>query len=46
VNPAGSIWFTDPPFGVSGHRQDEPAAAELPHAGYRIAPDGSATACS
>ncbi|HEX2546351.1 MAG TPA: SMP-30/gluconolactonase/LRE family protein [Ramlibacter sp.] len=36
----GSIWFTDPPFGIAGHWEGEPAEAELPHAVYRIAPDG------
>ena len=34
------IWFTDPPFGISGHWEGEPADTELPHAVYRIAPDG------
>jgi gluconolactonase len=36
----GSIWFSDPPFGISGYWEGEPAQAELPHALYRIAPDG------
>jgi gluconolactonase len=36
----GSIWFTDPPFGIAGHWEGEPADAELPQAVYRIAPDG------
>jgi gluconolactonase len=36
----GSIWFTDPPFGIAGHWEGEPAQAELPQAVYRIAPDG------
>jgi gluconolactonase len=36
----GSIWFTDPSFGISGHWEGEPAEQELPHAVYRIAPDG------
>jgi gluconolactonase len=36
----GSIWFSDPPFGISGYWEGEPAPAELPQALYRIAPDG------
>ena len=35
----GAIWFTDPPFGISGDWEGDPAPAELPHALYRIAPD-------
>ena len=34
------MWFTDPPFGIGGHWEGEPAEAELPHAVYRIAADG------
>ncbi len=37
----GAIWFTDPGFGISGHWEGEPATPELPHAVYRLAPDGS-----
>lgn len=36
----GSVWFTDPTFGIAGYWEGEPAEAELPHAVYRIAPDG------
>lgn len=36
----GSIWFTDPPFGIGGHWEGEKATPELPHGLYRIAPDG------
>ncbi len=36
----GSIWFTDPSFGISGHWEGEPAAQELPHAVYRLSPRG------
>ena len=36
----GSIWFTDPSFGIAGHWEGEPAQQELPHAVYRITPDG------
>ena len=32
----GSIWFTDPPFGIGGHYEGEKALQELPHAVYRI----------
>jgi gluconolactonase len=36
----GSIWFTDPPFGISGEWEGDKATPELPHSVYRIAPDG------
>jgi gluconolactonase len=36
----GAIWFTDPSFGIAGHWEGEPAAQELPHAVYRLDPDG------
>jgi gluconolactonase len=36
----GSIWFTDPSFGISGWWEGAPAPQELPHAVYRIGPDG------
>src|SRR3954469_17672870 len=36
----GSIWFTDPLFGIGGYWEGEPAEAELPMAVYRIAPEG------
>lgn len=32
----GSIWFTDPPFGIGGHWEGEKATPELPHSVYRI----------
>jgi gluconolactonase len=32
----GSIWFTDPPFGIQGWWEGEPATPELPHGVYRI----------
>jgi gluconolactonase len=38
----GSIWFTDPSFGIAGHWEGEPAAAELPHAVYRLPMGASA----
>ena len=34
----GSVWFTDPPFGILGWWEGEPATPELPHGVYRIAP--------
>jgi gluconolactonase len=36
----GSIWFTDPSFGIASHWEGEPAEQELPHAVYCVAPDG------
>jgi gluconolactonase len=36
----GAIWFTDPPFGIAGHWEGEPATPELPQGVYRIDPDG------
>jgi gluconolactonase len=37
----GSLWFSDPSFGIAGWWEGEPAAQELPHAVYRLRPDGS-----
>ncbi len=34
----GSIWFTDPPFGILGWWEGEPATPELSHNVYRIDP--------
>jgi len=40
----GAVWFTDPPFGILGWWEGEPATPELPHGVYRIAPeDGTLT---
>ena len=36
----GSIWFTDPSFGIMGYWEGDKAESELPHATYRVAPDG------
>ena len=36
----GHIWFTDPSFGILGHWEGDPAESELPHAVYRLDPDG------
>lgn len=38
VKSDGSIWFTDPPFGILGFYQGEKAVAELPERIYRIDP--------
>ena len=38
VKSDGSIWFTDPPFGIVGYYQGEKAERELPDAIYRIDP--------
>ena len=32
----GSIWFTDPPFGIGGHWEGDKAPSELPHNVYRV----------
>jgi gluconolactonase len=34
----GSIWFTDPTFGIGGWWEGDPAEPELPHGVYRIDP--------
>lgn len=36
----GSIWFTDPPFGIAGNWEGDQATPELPDSVYRIAPSG------
>jgi gluconolactonase len=39
----GSLWFTDPPFGILGHWEGEPAEPELPFQGvFRIDPASGA----
>jgi gluconolactonase len=35
----GTIWFTDPPFGILGFYEGHPAEAELPTNVYRLEPD-------
>jgi gluconolactonase len=35
VKKDDSIWFTDPPFGISGHYEGHKATPDLPHAVYR-----------
>jgi len=39
VHPDGSIWFTDPTFGIRGLYEGNPAESELKEAVYRV--DGS-----
>jgi gluconolactonase len=41
----GSIWFTDPPFGIQGWWEGEPATPELPHGVYRIDPVSGELQC-
>jgi len=44
VKSDGSIWFTDPPFGIAGYYQGEQAPQELPERVYRLDPTtGKAT---
>jgi gluconolactonase len=44
VKSDGSIWFTDPPFGILGHYEGHKAESEVPQAIYRI--DGESGAAS
>ena len=39
----GSIWFTDPPFGVLGYYEGHKATPELPTNVYRVDPSGGLT---
>ncbi len=44
VKSDGTVWFSDPPFGLRGDYEGEPAEAELPTHLYRFDPaDGSLT---
>ncbi len=44
VKSDGSVWFTDPPFGISGYYEGHRAAQELPTNLYRLDPGtGDAT---
>jgi gluconolactonase len=36
VKSDGSVWFTDPPFGILGHYEGHKAEPEVPQAIYRI----------
>jgi gluconolactonase len=44
VKSDGSVWFTDPPFGILGFYEGAPAAAELPTNVYRLDPATGAAA--
>jgi gluconolactonase len=44
VKSDGSIWFTDPPFGLMGNYEGVKAEPELPQSVYRIDANGEATA--
>lgn len=39
----GAIWFTDPPFGISGRYEGHRAESEVGQNVYRVDPDGRAT---
>ena len=39
VKSDGSIWFTDPPFGILGHYEGHRAPVELPTNVYRVDPE-------
>ncbi|WP_244493708.1 SMP-30/gluconolactonase/LRE family protein [Aureimonas sp. AU4] len=39
VKSDGSIWFTDPPYGIANDYEGERQAAELPPTVYRLNPD-------
>jgi gluconolactonase len=43
VKSDGSIWFTDPPFGIGGHYEGHQATPELPMNVYRVDPNGQAS---
>ena len=42
---AGAVWFTDPPFGIHGWWEGEPAAPDLPQGVYRIDPRSGRLEC-
>ncbi len=44
VKSDGSIWFSDPPFGILGDYEGYRATPELPTNVYRLDPDGTLTA--
>jgi gluconolactonase len=43
VKSDGSVWFTDPPFGILGEYEGYRAPQELPQSVYRVGADGRAT---
>jgi len=38
VAPDGSVWFTDPPYGIRGNYEGSQAESELPFSVYRVDP--------
>ena len=45
VKSDGSIWFTDPPFGILGHYEGRKAPSEGPAAVYRLDPATGELSC-
>ena len=43
VKSDDSIWFTDPPFGIGGNYEGDPATPELPRNVYRVDASGRAS---
>ena len=41
VGRDGSVWFTDPPFGILGHYEGNQAQSEIAEQVYRLGPDGT-----
>ncbi|HEY4375198.1 MAG TPA: SMP-30/gluconolactonase/LRE family protein [Burkholderiales bacterium] len=44
VKSDGSVWFTDPPFGILGNYEGHKAAPESPQNVYRLEPDSGSLA--
>lgn len=43
VHPDGSIWFTDPPYGILGNYEGYKSGSEMPEAVYRVDKAGKIT---
>ncbi|WP_419729709.1 SMP-30/gluconolactonase/LRE family protein [Lichenicola sp.] len=41
VHSDGSVWFTDPPFGILGHYEGNQAQTEIPEQVYRLDANGT-----